>query len=254
MTTIEDEFQRMRPAFDKWSSFVLIGKKIIAEGTENFVKQGPSVVVGNHIGTVKDIAAFYKIYPRSFVCTANRMIMDKNELDFLIRKHLRRHFKEIGLLINMLLKPLKAPFVDWATRTVRRIGTIPVDLYSSKRDAILKCQEAVLGGNALVTLHGRGRVMKDEPNPYVSRIRRGGAIVAYNLYENNGLKVPVTPMVLFGTQLPLFFPTKIRVKIGEPMFVTDHLGDSFDETIEKFRAAIDARINSLFFQIIRSLE
>jgi 1-acyl-sn-glycerol-3-phosphate acyltransferase len=254
MTTIDREFQRMRPAFDRWASFVLIGKKIIAEGTENFIEQGPSIIVGNHIGTVKDIAAFYKVFPRTFVCTANRMIMDKNELDFLIRKHLKRHFKEIGLLINMLLKPLKAPFVDWAARTVKRIGTIPVDLYSSKRDAILKCQEAVKEGTALVTLHGRGRVMKDEPNPYVSRISSGAAIVTYNLYENDGLRVPVTPMVMFGTHLPLFFPAKIWMQVGEPMYVTDYLGDSFNETVERFRAAIETKVNGLFFQIIKSLK
>jgi len=252
MATIEEEFERMRPVLDRWSRFALLGKKIVAEGTENFIEQGPSIIVGNHPGTVKDIATIYEIIPRSFICTANRMIMDKDELNFLIRKHLKRHFKEVGLFINTLLKPLKAPLINSFTRTVKRIGTIPVDLYSSKRDAILKCQETVKAGRALITLHGRGRVMKDDPNPYVSRIRRGAAIVSYNLYKNDGLKVPVTPVVMFGTHLPLFFPTTIRVKIGEPMYVTDYLGDSFTETIEQFRAAIEAKANSLFFQIIKS--
>jgi 1-acyl-sn-glycerol-3-phosphate acyltransferase len=254
MATVEEEFERMRPAFSRLARTVLLGKKIVAEGTENFIEQGPNIIVGNHIGTVKDIAALYEIFPRSFVCTANRMIMDKGELDFLIRKHLKRHFKEIGLLLNTLLKPLKTPFIHWATRTVKRIGTIPVDLYTSKRDAILECQEAVKAGRALITLHGRGRVMENEPNPYVSRIRRGAAIVSYNLYENDGLKVPVTPVVIFGTHLPLFFPTTIRVNVGKPMYVTDYLGDSFTDTVEKFRSAIEVKANALFFQIIKSLK
>lgn len=252
MATLEEEFQRVRPALDRWACFALLGKKIFAEGTENFIKQGPNIIVGNHIGTFKDAATIYKIVPRSFIFTANRMILDKDELDFLIRKHLKRHFKEVGLLLNALLKPLKVPFINFVTKTAKRIGAIPVDLYSSKRDAILKCQEGVKAGKALITLHGRGRVMKDDLNPYVSPIRRGAAIVSYNLYKNDGLKVPITPLVMFGTHLPLFFPTTIRVKVGEPMYVSDYLGDSFTETIERFRAAIEARVNSLFFQIIKS--
>jgi len=254
MASPEQEFQRARPVLNRLSFIALLGKKIVAEGTEHFIKQGPTIIVGNHIGTFKDAAIIYKIVPRSFVFTANRMILDKDEFDFLIRKHLKRHFKEVGLLINTLLKPLKLPFIEFITRTAKNIGAVPVDLYSSKRDAILKCQEAVSAGRALITLHGRGRVMKDDPNPYVSSIRRGAAIISYNLYKNEGLKVPVTPLVIFGTHLPLFFPTKIRVKVGEPMFVTDYLEDSFAETIERFRAALEAKTNSLFFQIIKSLK
>jgi len=244
----------MRPALNRWSCFALLGKKIVAEGTENFVKQGPNIIVGNHIGTFKDAAIIYRIVPRSFIFTANKMILDKDELDFLIRKHLRRHFKEVGLLLNTVLKPLKVPFINFVTTTAKKIGAVPVDLYSSKRDAILKCQEGVKKGRSLITLHGRGRVMKDDPNPYVSPIRRGAAIISYNLYKNDGLVVPVTPLVMFGTHLPLFFPTTIRVKVGEPLYVTDYLGDSFTETVEQFRAAIEAKVNFLFFQIIKSLK
>lgn len=254
MATLEQEFQRARPVLDRLSTIALLGKKIVVEGTEHFIKKGPTIIVGNHIGTFKDAATIYKIVPRSFVFTANRMILDKDEFDFLIRKHLKRHFKEVGLLINAVLKPLKVPFIEFVAKTAKNIGAIPVDLYSSKRDAILKCQEEVNMGRALITLHGRGRVMRDDPNPYVSPIRRGAAIISYNLYKSEGLKVPVTPLVIFGTHLPLFFPVKIRVKVGEPMFVTDYLDDSFAETVERFRAAIEAKINSLFFQIIRSLK
>ena len=248
------EFQKARPALDRLSGLVLLGKKMVVEGTENFVKHGPTIIVGNHIGTFKDAAVIYRIVPRTFIFTANKMILDKDELDFLIRKHLKRHFKEFGLIMNAILKPLKVPFINFVNRTAKRIGAIPVDLYSSKRDAILTCQEGVKDGRALITLHGRGRVMKDDSNPYVSQIRRGVAIVSYNLYKSDGLKVPVTPVVMFGTHLPLFFPTKIRVKVGEPMYVTDYLGDSSSQTVEKFRAALETKANSLFFQIIKSMK
>ncbi|MBN1224322.1 MAG: 1-acyl-sn-glycerol-3-phosphate acyltransferase [Candidatus Aminicenantes bacterium] len=251
MAGFEEEFEKLRPVFSRWSRFVLTGKKIFAEGTENFIPKGPTIITGNHIGTFKDIATIYELIPRPFVFTANKMIFEKNEFDYLIKKHLRRHFKEVGLLMNALLKPVKLPFIDFVTRTVKKIGTVPVDLYSSKRDAILNCQETVKAGRALITLQGRGRVMKNDPNPYVSPFRRGAAIISYNLYKNEGLRVPVIPMAIFGTHLPLFFPAKIGVNVGEPMYATDYLREGFNESVENFRRALEKKVNSLFFQIIK---
>lgn len=252
MPTIEEEFEKLRPVLDKWSKVVLFAKKIDVKGVENFVKKGPTIIMGNHIGTLKDGLTIYEIVPRSFVFTANKMIFDKDELDFLVRKHLKRHLKGFGLFVNAIIKPIKIPTINFVTRTVNRVGTIPVDLYSSKRDAIMKCQETVKAGRALITLQGRGRVMKTDPNPYVSPIRKGVAIISYNLYTNEGISVPVTPLVMFGTHRPFFIPGKIQVRVGKPMFISDYMGGGFNETIERFRSALEKTINSLFFEILRS--
>jgi len=251
MSGFEAEFEKLRPVFSRWSRFVLTGKKIDAKGTEHFLSRGPAIITGNHIGTFKDIATIYELIQRPIFFTANRMIFDRNEFDFLIRKHLKRHFKEAGLVLNMLLKPIKVPFINFVTKTVKRVGTVPVDLYSSKRDAILKCQETVKEGRTLITLQGRGRVMKNDPNPYVSRFRRGAAIISYNLYKEEGLRVPVIPMALFGTHLPIFFPATIKVNVGEPMYVTDYLGASFEESVENFRRSLEKKVNALFFNNIK---
>ena len=72
------EFQKARPALDRLSGLVLLGKKMVVEGTENFVKHGPTIIVGNHIGTFKDAAVIYRIVPRTFIFTANKMILDKD--------------------------------------------------------------------------------------------------------------------------------------------------------------------------------
>ncbi len=252
MTTIEEEFEKLKPVFDKWSKVGLFAKKIDVKGVENFIKEGPTIIMGNHIGTLKDALMIYKIVPRSFVFTANKMVFDKNELDFLVRKHLKRHLKGFGLFINAILKPIKIPIINFVTQTVKRMGTIPVDLYSSKRDAILKCQETVKAGRALITLQGRGRVMNTDPNPYVSPIKKGAAIISYNLYTNEGISVPVTPLAMFGTHRPFFIPGKVQVRVGKPMYISDYMGGGFDETIERFRSALEQTINSLFLEIFRS--
>ncbi len=252
MPTVEEEFDKLRPLFDKWSKVGLLLNKLDVRGVENFVKKGPAIIMGNHIGTLKDAFTIYRIMPRSFVFTSNRMIFEKEELDFLIRKHLKRHLKGFGLFVNTIIKPIKIPAINFVTRTVRKVGAIPVDLYTSKRDAIMRCQETVKAGKALILLQGRGRVMDSNPNPYVSPVRKGAAIISYNLYTHDDISVPVTPLAIFGTHRPLFTPGRIKVRVGEPMFVSDYIGDGFDETIERFRSAIEKRINALFFEALRS--
>lgn len=252
MPTIEEEFDKLRPVFDKWSKVGLFVNKLDVKGVENFVKKGPAIIMGNHIGTLKDAMTIYKIVPRSFVFTSNKMIFEKDELDFLVRKHLKRHLKGFGLFVNTIIKPIKIPAINFVTRTVRKVGAIPVDLYSSRRDAIMKCQETVKAGKALILLQGRGRVMQSDPNPYVSPVRKGAAIISYNLYTHDGISVPVTPLAIFGTHRPLFVPGKIKVRVGKPMFISDYMGGGFDETIERFRSAIEKAINALFFETLRS--
>ncbi|MGB6338286.1 MAG: lysophospholipid acyltransferase family protein [Candidatus Aminicenantaceae bacterium] len=252
MSTIEEEFEKLRPILDKWSKFGLFVNKIDVKGVENFIKKGPTIIMGNHIGTLKDALTIYEIVPRPFVFTANKMIFDKDELDFLVRKHLKRHLKGFGLFVNAIIKPIKIPTINFVTRAVRSVGTIPVDLYSSKRDAIMKCQETVKAGRALIALQGRGRVMKTDPNPYVSPVRKGVSIISYNLFTNEGISVPVTPLAIFGTHRPFFIPGKIQVRVGKPMYISDYMGGGFNETIERFRSALEKTVNSLFFEILRS--
>jgi len=36
------------------------------------------------------------------------------------------------------------------------------------------------------------------------------------------------------------------------MYISDYMGGGFNETIERFRSALEKTINSLFFEILRS--
>jgi hypothetical protein len=39
--------------------------------------------------------------------------------------------------------------------------------------------------------------------------------------------------------------------VGRPMFITEHLADSAEESVERFRKALETRVESLFFEILR---
>jgi len=249
MASFEEEYKKQEPVVRTLSFIALIGKRVMVKGHENFVKKGPNILVGNHIGSFKDIATLMKIVPRPIFFTANKMIFSKDEFNFLIRKHAQRHLKNFGLFLDLILNPIKSTFVNYISSTMGKVGMIPVDMYGGKTLAIQQCQNHLKEGRAIVALQGRGRVEKREPNPYVRYFRRGVSIISYNL-QQEGISVPVTPLAIFGTHFPFLVPTKVRVNVGEPIYIKDHLADNFSETIERFRIAQEKRVKRLLREII----
>ena len=255
MPTFEDEYRRYFPIALYLGYAALLGKKVVVRGAENFVRRGPAVIVGNHCGSFKDVAVITRIAPRPFFFTANKMILNREELSFLVRKHLKRHMGRIGLAIHFLLRPLLHLFVRFVSARVAKVGTIPVDMYNhGKRQAVETCQDYLRAGRILVALQGRGRVMPDDPNPYVRSFGRGMAIAAYNAQTQYGLRVPVIPLAFYGTQLPIFVPGKVLVNVGTPLFATDYLGAGFEESVERFKSAMESAVNRLFLELIRTKE
>jgi hypothetical protein len=184
--------------------------------------------------------------------TANKDIFNRRDFDLLIRKHLRRHLKEFGVMVNSVLRPVKYLFIRFISSNIARVGTIPVDLVSSKREAMNLCVDYLLKGRAIVTLQGRGRVNPGAPHPYVPPFRRGASILAYILYNEHGISVPVTPLAMFGTQKPWAIPSWIRVKVGEPMFINPYMSSDFDRSVGDFKNALESRVKSLFYELIKS--
>ncbi len=234
------------------STISLIGKKIKVLGEENFVKQGPNIIVGNHIGSFKDVATLFRVVPRPIFFTANRHIFKREDLNFLVRKHLKRHMKSLGLFVNLMLTPLKFLFVQYVSSNIAKIGTIPVDMDRRKREAIEQCQEYLLNGRAIIALQGRGRVHSRDPHPYIRTFRRGSSIMAYNLWTRHGLSVPVTPLAFYGTHIPFPVPKTVIVNVGGPMQIRDYLAGGEVETIENFRGALEARVKTLFAEALKA--
>lgn len=251
MPTFEEEFYRLFPVVQKLSRLSLMGKRLVVKGANNIVDFGPNIIVGNHAGSFKDIAAIIQIAPRPIFFIANQMIFDKKELSFLIRKHLKRNLKELGLALDLLLRPLMTMLVNFVSENVSKVGTIPADIYYGKKQAIRKCQDYLEKGRAVIALQGRGRIMKNGPHPYIQEFRKGVPIMSYNMYMEKGIEVPVTPIAFYGTHKPLITPAKVKVNVGEPMYITDYLEESFLETVLKFKQALESRVKSLFYELIR---
>jgi 1-acyl-sn-glycerol-3-phosphate acyltransferase len=253
MASYEGEFKRFEPFVQKASAIALLGKKLLVRGQENFIRGGPSIIVGNHCGSYKDVAIVCKIVPRPFFFTANREIFTRSEFSHLVRKHLRRHLKNFGLLLNFFLNPYKFLFVQYFSSNIAKVGTIPVDLGDhGKREAIERCQDYLKQGRRIIALQGYGRVVPKDPNPYVKGFGRGVSIISYNMYEQEKIVVPVTPMAIYGTQRLFLVPGKVLVNVGQPMVITEYLVGGFEETVERFKNALEAAVNKLFLDLIRT--
>jgi len=248
MASFEEEFKRIERSVRFLSRMFIFPKKIDLRGGENFVREGPNVIVGNHIGSYKDVGTLLQTVPRMIFFTANRMIFNKKEASELVLRHLHRHMGEFGGFLHILLNPLYTYMVNFVSGHAARIGSIPVDIYGSKRDAILRCQEYLRNNRAVIALQGRGRVQPHDPNPYVTPFRRGVSIMAYNLYKEDGFSVPVTPMSIFGTHFMWGVPATIKVNVGRPLLIQDYWTGEELSTVEKFRAALERTVSGLLLE------
>jgi 1-acyl-sn-glycerol-3-phosphate acyltransferase len=251
MRYLETELKKLEPVINRLCKYSLFGKKLEVKGKENFVKNGPNIIVGNHIGSYKDIAIIFKIVPRPIFFTANKMIFNKEEFNALIRKHLKLQLKTVGYFLDLVLNPLKKRLVNFIATNISRVGTIPVDLTGQKRLAIEKCREYLRKGKAIIALQGKGRIVESDPNPYISPFRRGPSILSYDLFTKENISVAVTPVAIFGTQHPFLVPVKIKVNVGEPMFVSDYLANGSRASVERFRAAMERKVGNLLMELIR---
>jgi 1-acyl-sn-glycerol-3-phosphate acyltransferase len=246
MATHEEEFRSIKKVVDRTTRFFLLPKKVDLRGGENFVREGPNIIVGNHCGSYKDVSVLLRHVPRMIYFTANQMIFTREGASELVLRHLHRHMGEFGGFVHVLLNPLYTFLVYFVSGHIARIGTIPVDIYGSKRASVLKCQDYLRKGRAVIALQGRGRVHPKDPNPYVKDFRRGVSIMAYNLYKESGLSVPVTPLSLFGTHIMWGVPATIKMNVGRPLFIKDYWTGEEVSTIENFRAVLQRTVTGLF--------
>jgi 1-acyl-sn-glycerol-3-phosphate acyltransferase len=252
MASIEAELKKIRPQIEKLCDFLLIGKKVEVTGEKNIVHEGPNIIVGNHCGTFKDGATIWKVIPRPIFFTANRMIFNKDELTLLVKEHFQLQMKTVGYFLNLALYPITSRLINFVSTTLPKAGTIPVDLTRRKRLAIEKCQEYLKKGRAIIALQGNGKIVKNDPNPYVSSFRKGPSILSYNLYTEENIPVAVTPLAFFGTQTPVFIPGTIKVNIGEPMYIADYMEGDFLSSVEKFRVAMERKVQELFMELVKA--
>ncbi len=251
MATYEEEYKRIEKAVRLMSKGCLLFKKIDIRGSENWVKEGPNIIVGNHVGSYKDVALLLLIAPRQIFFTANKMIFSRDEASELVLRHLRRHMGRLGDFVHIILNPMYSFLVKFVSSNIEKVGSIPVDLDGSKKAAMVKCQEYLKNDRAVIALQGKGRLHTRAPNPYVATFQRGVSFMAYNLFKERKLSVPVTPFSFFGTHVLWGVPQPIRVNVGPPLHIKDYWSENATETINRFRNALQRAVSGLLLDSLK---
>jgi 1-acyl-sn-glycerol-3-phosphate acyltransferase len=242
MPTFEDELRRIAKPIRRFTDIALFLKKLDVRGVENFVRTGPNIIVGNHIGSFKDVAVLLQAVPRPIFFTANEQLFSRDEFSALVNKHLQIHLRKFAPLVHMLFGPFNLYAIQYISSHIAAVGSIPVNLEGNRTDALRKCEAYLRDGRAVIALQGWGRIDDTDPIPYVRAFRKGPAVMAYHLYEENGISVPVTPLSIFGAHILWGVPVPIRVNVGPPMYIKDHLAADSAGTIEKFRSALEKTV------------
>jgi 1-acyl-sn-glycerol-3-phosphate acyltransferase len=250
MTTYEEELKKFSNIIHNLGNFALLGKKIAIKGSSHFVREGGNIIIGNHIGTYKDIATLFKVVPRPIFFTSNKELFNRDDFTRLSHKHIRRHMGRIGHFVIFMLNPILSLLINYISTNISKIGTIPVNLYGKKSEAIKRCQDYIKNDRAIIALQGHGRIAPNDPFPYAASFRWGAAIIAYNLYKEDKIKVPVTPVAMFGTHYPLFIPYTIQVRVGKPMYITDHMADGKRESVNRFKDALEKKVKDMIKEIL----
>jgi len=178
-----------------------------------------------------------------------KMLFTKEGFNFLIKKYVQRNFGKLGTLFYAICFPLRELFVKLVANNISKIGTVPVDLYSTRlnRNKFLfrKWKEYLLDNSAIVVLQGRGTPTKAKKkiNFYIYPFKKGFAVIASLLYENEKMTVPITPIAIIGAQSAWGIPGKIKVNIGRPVY-------SQENNIEKLKTIIETKVKNLLTEII----
>jgi hypothetical protein len=72
--------------------------------------------------------------------------------------------------------------------------------------------------------------------------------MAYNLYKESGLSVPVTPLSIFGTHIMWGVPATVKVNVGKPLYIKDHWTGDEVSTIERFRSTLERTVSGLLLE------
>jgi 1-acyl-sn-glycerol-3-phosphate acyltransferase len=253
-----DEFDRsydgLLPIIRGICRGLLLTKRIVVHGQENFVRSGRNIIIANHVGSYKDVAVLFRVVPRRIFFMANVRLFSRASFQTLIRAHLLRHMNSFGTALDLALTPIKCWFVPTIADNIARIGTIPVDLERRRSAALRLCRDYLLKDRAVVSLQGMGFVSEDDGHPYVPAFRSGPAVLAHRLRKQHGLDVPVTPIALCGAHWAWPVPSTIHVSIGEPMFISEDLRGGRGDPIRRFRNRLETRVKILFRDALRAAE
>jgi len=215
---------------------ILRTQRVAAEGIEHLPPDGPALLTPNHLNW-KDIFFISAKIPRQVHFVATYELFHHEECARMVYQY------GVGKLGGWM-KPLMGPLSRWIARAivprVREMEAIPVKRQSNDRRVFEHIKERLKRGQVVCIFPegGTGRVGE------LRRFKRGPAKVVFDLW-NEGVKVPMLPVAVLGTHRYFNFGRRLTLKMGRPLYLSDHLENGGEESLESFTQLLYQRVKEV---------
>ncbi len=218
-----------------------------AEELKKIPKEGPVIIASTH-PKWWDAAILYmcinKIVGRKAKFLTSKNVSDFSECYKSTTKHIKKNGNALTKALTPLLATIPAILIPYM---VKRSGPLFVSKYRKggcSKEAIYGAKEWLKNGG-IVCFYVQGGTRNEEEE--IGHLKNGAAYVAYTLHDEERIDVPVYPVLVKGVgKSAVPHKSRIRIKVGNSLFVKDYLiEENHKEILKRFTEEIKARMMSL---------
>jgi len=229
-------------------------------GLKNRIKDGPNLILANHPGMGRDIAGVITAYQRQLYFLAAHYLFDP---DILLNTHVK---PALGPVFSKILFPVAVRFSHYLPKILKEQEMIPINKHydgdlqkfaQQLRQSINQVKNYLLQGRAVVIFQITYNILKSiarkqivdkrpsEFHPYIPRFNPTFGKIAYELFTEHNLLVPVTPVGIHGAEGLNPFK-KMVINIGKPLTIAACLqNQGSKDPVARFTTELERQVAEL---------
>ncbi len=242
--------------------FIPFSRYVSYVGRENIVNEGPNLIIANHAGIGRDIASILTAVDRQLYFLSSHYMFDK----MLLLEYVK---STLGQPLYLITYPFTFLFAKYLSEKLIKFEMIPInksyygdkiELTKNIRQSIDKVKEYLLKDRAVVIFQSRLDMLKtighreimfkkhSDYHYYIPKFHPTVGKIVYELYKEHGLKVPVSPISIYGAEGLNPFK-RIVLNVGKPTDITSCIdNNTFGNPINNFTNCLEKMVADLLIE------